>query len=219
MGQCYGKNIPVTEDDDGDARGRQIPHPNGGDAAASAAAKSGAATPASGNSAWPSPYPQGTASPLPVGVSPSPARSTPRRFFKRPFPPPSPAKHIKASLAKRQGPEKPIEGPIPEDGGAVVGSVNNEGERPLDKSFGYGKNFGAKYEVVKEVGRGHFGHTCSARAKKGEIKGQLVAVKIISKAKVRWCVKFDFCLLGPSLFIFSLLDFWKKGKKKKRCSF
>lgn len=83
-----------------------------------------------------------------------------------------------AALVKRQGPPKPKEGPIPEDGTGEV-------ERPLDKSFGYGKNFGAKYELGKEVGRGHFGHTCLATAKKGEIKGQLVAVKIISKAKVR----------------------------------
>lgn len=57
---------------------------------------------------------------------------------------------------------------------------------PLVKIFGYGKNFGAKYELGKEVGRGHFGHTCSATAKMGEMKGQHVAVKIISKAKVRW---------------------------------
>ncbi|MCI21338.1 CDPK-related kinase 3-like, partial [Trifolium medium] len=53
----------------------------------------------------------------------------------------------------------------------------------LDKSFGYSKNFGAKYELGKEVGRGHFGHTCAARAKKGDLKDQPVAVKIISKSK------------------------------------
>uniref|UniRef100_A0A1D1XLQ4 CDPK-related protein kinase n=1 Tax=Anthurium amnicola TaxID=1678845 RepID=A0A1D1XLQ4_9ARAE len=143
---------------------------------------------------WPSPFPHGgggSSSPLPPGVSPSPARSTPRRFFRWPFPPPSPAKHIKASIARRQGPHRPRDSPIPEDGGgpgeAAEGVDTNgagEQERPLDKSFGYAVNFGAKYEVGKEVGRGHFGHTCSARAKKGEIKGQLVAVKIISKAKV-----------------------------------
>lgn len=66
-------------------------------------------------------------------------------------------------------------------------SENSNGDAPLDgldKSFGFGKNFGAKYELGKEVGRGHFGHTSIARAKKGEIKGQLVAVKIIPKSKV-----------------------------------
>jgi hypothetical protein len=125
-------------------------------------------------------------------VSPSPARSTPRRFFKRPFPPPSPAKHIKATLAKRLGVGKPKEGTIPEEGGvgagagaAVAAADSAEAERPLDKTFGFAKNFGAKYDLGKEVGRGHFGHTCSAVVKKGEFKGHTVAVKIISKAKVR----------------------------------
>ncbi|PKA64187.1 CDPK-related kinase 3 [Apostasia shenzhenica] len=176
MGQCYGKNVCASEDDVDE---------NGAVAVARAATpvvKEGT-TPArpSASSPWPSPYPHGTASPLPAGVSPSAARSTPRRFFRRPFPPPSPAKHIKASLAKRLGSAKPKEGPIPEDGG---GGEGGETERQLDRSFGYGKNFGAKYELGKEVGRGHFGHTCSAIAKKGDIKGQLVAVKIISKAKM-----------------------------------
>ncbi|KAF5733276.1 putative calcium-dependent protein kinase [Tripterygium wilfordii] len=137
-------------------------------------------------SPWPSPYPHGTAaSPLPAGVSPSPARaSTPRRFFRRPFPPPSPAKHIKASLAKRLGVGKPKESPIPEDG-------STEPQQALDKSFGYSKNFGAKYELGKEIGRGHFGHTCSARGKKGEVKDQPVAVKIISKAKMTTAISIE----------------------------
>uniref|UniRef100_A0A1J3E3L6 non-specific serine/threonine protein kinase n=1 Tax=Noccaea caerulescens TaxID=107243 RepID=A0A1J3E3L6_NOCCA len=136
-------------------------------------------------SPWPSPFPHGSAaSPLPSGVSPSPARtSTPRRFFRRPFPPPSPAKHIKASLIKRLG-VKPKEGPIPEERGT-------EPEQSLDKSFGYGKNFGAKYELGKEVGRGHFGHTCSGRGKKGEIKDHPIAVKIISKAKMTTAIAIE----------------------------
>jgi hypothetical protein len=57
-------------------------------------------------------------------------------------------------------------------------------EKPLDKHFGYPKNFSAKYELGHEVGRGHFGHTCFARIRKGDLKGQPIAVKIISKAKV-----------------------------------
>ncbi|KAH7659606.1 Non-specific serine/threonine protein kinase protein [Dioscorea alata] len=186
MGLCYGKNVAVAQDSGGGGGGGtnvgvgvtgvQSPLPASsvanGTATTPSRKGSAAATPGRSSAAaspWPSPYP--------AGVSPSPARSTPRRFFRRPFPPPSPAKHIKASLLKRLGPPKPPEGPIPED---VVG----ETERPLDKNFGYGKNFGAKYELGKEVGRGHFGHTCSAVAKKGEMKGQLVAVKIISKAKM-----------------------------------
>lgn len=182
MGLCYGKNVHVTEEDDdgsggggGGGGGRRVVAPPPATMNGTTPSRSSAASP------WVSPYSHGGASPLPAGVSPSPARSTPRRFFRRPFPPPSPAKHIKASLLKRLGPPKPIEGPIPEDG--FCGEDGGE-ERPLDKSFGYGKNFGAKYELGKEVGRGHFGHTCSARVKKGDIKGQLVAVKIISKAKM-----------------------------------
>ena len=78
--------------------------------------------------------------------------------------------------------------PIIEDGGGEGGGgervAAGTGTGGLDKSFGYPKNFSAKYELGKEVGRGHFGHTCWAKGKKGELKGQPVAVKIISKAKV-----------------------------------
>lgn len=119
-------------------------------------------------------------SPLPAGVAPSPAR-TPGRKFRWPLPPPSPAKPIMAALLRRQGKSpRPKDGPIPEEQNGEEG----ERERALDKSFGYGKNFGARFELGKEVGRGHFGHTCWAKGKKGELKGQPVAVKIISKAKV-----------------------------------
>ncbi|KAL3524449.1 hypothetical protein ACH5RR_017283 [Cinchona calisaya] len=133
-------------------------------------------------SPWQSPYPAG------VRPSPSPAR-TPGRKFRWPFPPPSPAKPILSAFLKRQGaPAKPKEGPIPEDDGRGGG---NEGERPLDKSFGYPKNFSAKYELGKEVGRGHFGHTCWAKGKKGELKNQPVAVKIISKAKMTTAITIE----------------------------
>ncbi|KAL0334377.1 UNVERIFIED_CONTAM: CDPK-related kinase [Sesamum angustifolium] len=37
------------------------------------------------------------------------------------------------------------------------------------------------YELGEEVGRGHFGYTCSAKGKKGSLKGQDVAVKVIPK--------------------------------------
>lgn len=94
-------------------------------------------------------------------------------------------------MLRRQGKAKPKEGPIPEEQGEGGGG---EGERSLDKSFGYGKNFGAKFELGKEVGRGHFGHTCWAKGKKGDLKGQSVAVKIISKAKVRGFVMFFFVI-------------------------
>lgn len=115
--------------------------------------------------------------------------NTPKRFFKRPFPPPSPAKHIRAVLARRQGTVKPnsngVGGSIPEgseSGGSGVG---------LDKRFGFSKHFGDKYEVGEEVGRGHFGYTRVATAKKGDLKGQQVAVKIIPKAKMTTAIAIE----------------------------
>ncbi|KAM1019594.1 hypothetical protein ACFX13_041671 [Malus domestica] len=194
MGQCYGKTIPTTENDPNGINVTTIttsvhqPQTTPSQQAGQNGALSVKNTPArsSNPSPWPSPYPHGvSSSPLPAGVSPSPARSsTPGRFFRRRFAPPSPAKHIKASLAKRFG--KPKASPIPEEGGAEP-----EPEQSLDKSFGYGKNFGAKYELGKEVGRGHFGHTCSGRGKKGELKDQPVAVKIISKAKMTTAISIE----------------------------
>jgi serine/threonine protein kinase len=54
----------------------------------------------------------------------------------------------------------------------------------MDNSFGYPNHFSAKYELGREVGRGHFGYTYAAKAKKGELSGEDVAVKVIPKAKV-----------------------------------
>ncbi|PHT55364.1 CDPK-related kinase 8 [Capsicum baccatum] len=108
----------------------------------------------------------------------SPANSTPRRFF----PPPSPAKHIRALLARRHGTVKP--NTIPE-------GDELEGGGGLDKSFGFSKNFGNKYEIGEEVGRGHFGYTCKAKFKKGELKGQEVAVKVIPKAKMTTAIAIE----------------------------
>jgi serine/threonine protein kinase len=71
---------------------------------------------------------------------------------------------------------KPNEAAIPEG--------SETGGEGLDKSFGFSKHFGNKYELGDEVGRGHFGYTCQAKFKKGELKGQQVAVKVIPKAKV-----------------------------------
>lgn len=185
MGQCCSKGVSVVNNDAvGAGDQSKPPHPTPppaprGEGSGSGDGFSGKNTPAYSFSA--SPFP----SPLPAGVAPSPAR-TPGRKFRWPLPPPSPAKPIMAALRRRRRAEKPKEGPIPEE------RHGDEGEREssLDKSFGYGKNFGAKFELGKEVGRGHFGHTCWAKGKKGELKGQSVAVKIISKAKV--LVVYDF---------------------------
>ncbi|KAK4260060.1 hypothetical protein QN277_003231 [Acacia crassicarpa] len=112
------------------------------------------------------------------------SNSTPRRLLKRPFPPPSPAKHIKALLARRHGSVKPNEATIPEGSEAEVVTG-------LDKSFGFSKHFGNKYELGDEVGRGHFGYTCAAKFKKGELKGQQVAVKVIPKAKMTTAIAIE----------------------------
>ncbi|KAK6916477.1 Protein kinase domain [Dillenia turbinata] len=107
-------------------------------------------------------------------TSPSPSPSPARKFFRKPFPPPSPAKHIKAIWARRRGTVKTV---IPE-------GEDSEDVNGLDKSFGFSKQFVNKYEIGEEVGRGHFGYTCSAMVKKGELKGQNVAVKVIPKSKM-----------------------------------
>lgn len=126
-------------------------------------------------------FPFYSPSPLPSAFKNSPANSssvssTPLRFFKRPFPPPSPAKHIKALLARRHGSVKPNEATIPEGSECeIVG---------LEKNFGFCKNFIGHYTLGDEVGRGHFGYTSAAVGKKGALKGQDVAVKVIPKLKM-----------------------------------
>ncbi|XP_052173617.1 CDPK-related kinase 1-like [Diospyros lotus] len=131
-------------------------------------------------------FPFYSPSPLPSGFKNSPANSsvssTPLRFFKRPFPPPSPAKHIRALLARRHGSVKPNEASIPE---------GSEIELGLDKNFGYSKQFMAHYEMGEEVGRGHFGYTCSAKGKRGSLKGQDVAVKVIPKSKMTTAIAIE----------------------------
>ncbi|XP_023771739.1 CDPK-related kinase 4 isoform X2 [Lactuca sativa] len=123
------------------------------------------------------PYPEG------VGATPSPA-GTPRRTFKWPFPPPSPAKPIMSAIRKRRETKKEKPAAIQEDD-------RKEREPPLDKHFGFPRNFRAKYELGKEIGRGHFGHTCRAKCKKGALKDQFVAVKIISKSKMTTAISIE----------------------------
>jgi len=131
-------------------------------------------------------FPFYSPSPLPSLFKNSPANSsvssTPLRIFKRPFPPPSPAKHIRALLARRHGSVKPNEASIPE---------GSEIELGLDKNFGFSKQFMNHYEMEEEVGRGHFGYTCSAKGKKGSLKGQDVAVKVIPKLKMTTAIAIE----------------------------
>ncbi|GJN07788.1 hypothetical protein PR202_ga25649 [Eleusine coracana subsp. coracana] len=180
MGLCYGKSAAAPEpagvEEACVANGAGDPVPD------SVASPAKPRTPKQPKFSFylPSPLPPSSykGSPANSSVASTPARGG----FKRPFPPPSPAKHIRALLARRHGSVKPNEASIPEGG---------EPELGLDKSFGYSKHFSAKYELGREVGRGHFGYTCAAKAKKGELKGEDVAVKVIPKAKMTTAIAIE----------------------------
>ncbi|KAF3569819.1 hypothetical protein F2Q69_00058382 [Brassica cretica] len=106
--------------------------------------------------------------------------STPLRQLRRAFNPPSPAKHIRAALRRRKGKK---EAALSAE--ATEAPPQEEGEElGLDKRFGFAKDFHSRVELGDEIGRGHFGYTCSAKFRKGELKGQVVAVKIIPKSKM-----------------------------------
>ncbi|KAK1649836.1 hypothetical protein QYE76_067641 [Lolium multiflorum] len=190
MGLCHGKSATATAAAT-EPVAAEKPHVASG-AATPVAARGGAASPAAPASKpgtpkqpkfpfyMPSPLPPSSFKGSPAGSS---VASTPRRgVFRRPFPPPSPAKHIRAFLARRHGSVKPNQASIPEAG---------EPGMSLDKSFGFSTHFAAKYDLGREVGRGHFGYTCAATAKKGELKGQEVAVKVIPKAKMTTAIAIE----------------------------
>uniref|UniRef100_M8C6D5 Protein kinase domain-containing protein n=1 Tax=Aegilops tauschii TaxID=37682 RepID=M8C6D5_AEGTA len=84
-------------------------------------------------------------------------------------------KHIRALMGRGHGPAKPNEASIPEGGEPKLG---------MDKGFSFCKHFFGKYELGEEASCIHFGYTYAAKAKKGEHKGQDVAVKVIPKAKL-----------------------------------
>ncbi|WRX23325.1 Protein kinase domain - like 10 [Theobroma cacao] len=169
MGLCHGK---PTEHQQNQSRDISIPGEND--------------PPANAHSTKSSNFPFYSPSPLPSLFKTSPAissvNSTPLRIFKRPFPPPSPAKHIRALLARRHGSIKPNEASIPE---------GNECDIGLDKNFGFSKHFMSHYELGEEVGRGHFGYTCTAKGKKGSLKGHDVAVKVIPKSKMTTAIAIE----------------------------
>ncbi|KAG6406549.1 hypothetical protein SASPL_134153 [Salvia splendens] len=137
----------------------------------------------------PKPKPNPYARREPPELSEPPAESmtpaeTPRR---RPNPPPSPAKHLMAALLRRHASMKPNAAEIPE------GEEEKEDEAAvgLNKSFGLSKKFASKFEIGEVVGRGHFGFTCSAIAKKGDLKAHKLAVKIIPKSKMTTAVAIE----------------------------
>ncbi|URE48187.1 Calcium calmodulin-dependent serine threonine-protein kinase [Musa troglodytarum] len=169
MGVCHGRPIQSPELQEESSPVRNISEP----------------TPVPSTPQQPK-FPFCSPSPLPGSYKNSPANSsvnsTPLRFLKRPFPPPSPAKHIKALLARRHGSVKPNEASIPEGSEVEVG---------LDKNFGFSKQFFSKFELGEEVGRGHFGYTCTAKVKKGDMKGQQVAVKVIPKSKMTTAIAIE----------------------------
>ncbi|XP_073138416.1 CDPK-related protein kinase isoform X2 [Henckelia pumila] len=113
----------------------------------------------------PNPYAR-KASPPPETVSepPTPLYTSKKTPLRGMFPPPSPAKHLKELFFRRDD----MEAGYPE----------------MDKNFGFTKQFSRKYEVGEVVGRGHFGNVHSSIVKKGELKGQKVAIKIIPKSKM-----------------------------------
>ena len=49
-------------------------------------------------------------------------------------------------------------------GGGIYLPQGSELELGLDKGVSFSKHFFAKYELGKEVGCGHFGYTCAAKA-------------------------------------------------------
>ncbi|KAL3677076.1 hypothetical protein R1sor_027024 [Riccia sorocarpa] len=52
--------------------------------------------------------------------------------------------------------------------------------------FGFQRNFYQKYEIIQKLGQGYFGHTCLARDIEASNKYDLVAVKILTKAEVKY---------------------------------
>ncbi|EFH59422.1 hypothetical protein ARALYDRAFT_898284 [Arabidopsis lyrata subsp. lyrata] len=120
------------------------------------------------------------------GVESKSVTSTPLRQLARAFHPPSPAKHIRDVLRRRK--EKK-EAALP-----ATRQQTEEEEREevgLDKRFGFSKELQSRIELGEEIGRGHFGYTCSAKFKKGELKDHEVAVKVIPKSKMTSAISIE----------------------------
>jgi hypothetical protein len=122
MGLCHGKPAQIPE---ADAEEEPRVASGAGDAAGGVAASPAPAakpgTPKQPKFPFylPSPLPASSykGSPANSSVASTPARGG----FKRPFPPPSPAKHIRALLARRHGSVKLIEASILKNGEPKLG--------------------------------------------------------------------------------------------------
>ncbi|XP_009112142.2 CDPK-related kinase 2 [Brassica rapa] len=111
---------------------------------------------------------------------------TPLRQLARAFHPPSPAKHIRDVLRRRKEKKKEATSPA-----ARQQEEEEREEVGLDKRFGFSKEFQSRMELGEEIGRGHFGYTCSAKFKKGEFKDHEVAVKVIPKSKMTTAISIE----------------------------
>ncbi|KAF2299491.1 hypothetical protein GH714_032182 [Hevea brasiliensis] len=125
-------------------------------------------------------------SPLPAGVPPSPSEAgTPGRKFRWPLPPPSPAKPIMAIMRRRGQTKPPKEVPIPEDG------EGGEGERQLDRVLATRIIFRPSSSWGGRLGEGILVTLAGLWEREGELRGQPVAVKIISKAKMTTAISIE----------------------------
>ncbi|CAN7000488.1 unnamed protein product [Brassica rapa subsp. trilocularis] len=114
--------------------------------------------------------------------------STPLRQLARAFHPPSPAKHIRDVLRRRKGKK---EATLPAEKKKQTEEEKEREEVGLDKRFGFSREFQSRMELGEEIGRGHFGYTCSAKFKKGELKDHEVAVKVIPKSKMTTAISIE----------------------------
>ncbi|CAN8269037.1 unnamed protein product [Cochlearia groenlandica] len=117
--------------------------------------------------------------------------STPLRQLARAFHPPSPAKHIRDVLRRRKVKK---EATFTAAAARQKTEEEEEEEREevgLDKRFGFSKEIKSKLELGEEIGRGHFGYTCFAKFKKGELKDHEVAVKVIPKSKMTTAISIE----------------------------
>ncbi|CAN7138104.1 unnamed protein product [Brassica rapa subsp. narinosa] len=90
----------------------------------------------------------------------------------------------------------------------VSAETDETSEVGLNKSFGFSRHFSTHYEIDGQVGRGDLGYTCSAKGKKGSLKGQEVAVKVIHKAKVCFFYLLELLVdsLDSLLSVFQLMN-------------